>query len=1002
MLKQASLVLLLCLTPALLFAQQDTIRERGGGRGDGGGGGGGNGSGGGRGDGSGGGKQQQQVAAPTLLPRPVAAKSTGAATPRRQRFSGLSIATWDGTGDRSPLDGTDVPRDQLAEYNRAVPANERLLVAANIVDTLLATGTAQALVAWADTLRTLAVAQRDTALLAKAHFARGDALIRDGRNGRAFDDLRAVLLLCNEQRDPVLVARTHARIGDGLMRMGGSTGAMQRYNEVLRIARSRRLPASMLAHVLGAAAFIQTDLENLDSAATYYERAATVAREAGLIDLEGKAYIGLGDVAGMRQDHDGAERHYRKAIAVLGAAPLGRTLLEARLALGGVLLISGRPERARTELQAAMKLADDLHIPMSAAKARILMADAMGDDHQRALDLIRAAEQIATSHELGAMLKEVLLARSDRYAGMGRLREAHELAMQAVALTDSLNIAFWEEGTRRQLQRSQVGLKDREIDELEQRGEEQRALAQLQQERIQLQRTLITASVIIALVVLGLAFAAWRAYRTQRRTAQALERAHAEVLVQKQRAEDSERAKDRFLANVSHEIRTPLNAIMGFGSILLEGAQDEQSARFLRSIRDAGENLMAVINDVLDISRMEAGRLTLVHEVFDLHRCARQCGELLQHRADQQRNKLIIGITPGTPQWVIGDGARLTQILLNLLGNGLKFTTDGEVRLDIARSAGQVLFRVSDTGIGIPEDKLSSVFERFTQVDAKDQRRYGGTGLGLSIVRELVRLHKGSVEVESEQGKGTTFTVHLPLEATSAPDPAMSFHQASNGALDGRTILVAEDNDLNAVVAVETLKRRFPRSTIEHVGNGREAVERITRGNGSIGLVLMDVQMPELDGMAATRQLRANGSTLPIIALTASVLPSELSQCIEAGMDACVSKPFKVEDLMDAIARLTGDGGLSKTGEDEGDPYAALFLQLVPERLSALQEAHAANDRREVQRIAHIIRPQLVHRNEQVFAPLCDAVLSMPEDAPASHWDPAVISLIRSIEDTLA
>ncbi len=995
MLKQASLALLLCLASALLCAQQDTLRERGGGRGDG--------SGGGRGDGSGGGRQQQQIATPAPLPKPVAAKGTGTTTPRRQRqrFSGLSIATWDGTGDRAPLDGTDVPLKQLAEYNRTVPANERLRVASNIVDTMLARGTAQALVTWADTLRTLAVAQRDTALLAKAHFARGDALIRDGRNGRAFDDLRAVLLLCSEQRDPVLVARTHARIGDGLMRMGGSTGAIQRYNEVLRIGRAQHLPASVLAHVLCAAAYIHADLENLDSAATCYERAATVAREGGLVDLEGKAYIGLGDVAGMQNDHDGAERHYREAIVVLNGGTVGRTMLEARLALGGVLLIADRPDRARPELQAAIRLADSLHVPLSAAKARILMADAMGDDHQRALSLLREAELIAASNDLGAMRKEVLLARSDRYASMGRLHEAHELAMQAVALSDSLNVAFWEEGTRRQLQRSQVGLKDREIDDLEQQSAEQRAFAQLQQERIQLQRVLIIASVIVALIVLGLAFAAWRAYRTQRRTAQALERAHAEVLVQKQRAEDSEQAKDRFLANVSHEIRTPLNAIMGFSNILLDGTRDEQSARFLRSIQDAGDNLMAVINDVLDISRMEAGRLTLVHEAFDLHRCVRQCGELLQHRAEEQRNKLIIEIAPGVPRWVVGDGPRLTQILLNVLGNALKFTNNGVVRLDIARSSGQVCFRVSDTGIGIPKDKLSSVFERFTQVDANDQRRYGGTGLGLSIVRELVKLHKGSVDVESEPGKGTTFTVHLPLEATVAPEPSTFMHHSSNGALNGRTILVAEDNDLNAVVAVETLKRRFPHSTIVHVGNGREAVERITRGNGSIGLVLMDVQMPELDGMAATRQLRANGSTLPIIALTASVLPSELSQCIEAGMDACVSKPFKVQDLMDTIARLTGDGGMSKTSEEEGDPYAALFLQLIPERLRALQEAHVANDRKEVQRVAHILRPQLVHHNEQVFAPLCDAVLSMRTDVPAQQWDLAVVSFIRSIEDTL-
>ncbi|MBK7083864.1 MAG: response regulator [Flavobacteriales bacterium] len=222
----------------------------------------------------------------------------------------------------------------------------------------------------------------------------------------------------------------------------------------------------------------------------------------------------------------------------------------------------------------------------------------------------------------------------------------------------------------------------------------------------------------------------------------------------------------------------------------------------------------------------------------------------------------------------------------------------------------------------------------------------------------------------------------------------------SNGALNGRTILVAEDNDLNALVAVETLQRRFPRSTIVHVGNGRQAVERIAHGNGGIGLVLMDVQMPEMDGLAATPPAARKGTPCRCIALTASVLPSELSQCIEAGMDACVSKPFKVQDLMDAIARLTGDGGIAKDGGVDAIP-ATLFHQLVPERPSALQQAHGANNRKEVQRITHVLRPQLVHHNAQVFIPVCDAVLSTRRDAAGSQWDVAVLALIRSIEGSL-
>ncbi|MBK7083862.1 MAG: hypothetical protein IPH53_04040 [Flavobacteriales bacterium] len=590
------------------------------------------------------------------------------------------------------MEGLAAPAPLVARYTGAVSSQARMRAASNIVDTLLLIGTAQAQLAWADSLRMLASLEQDSTMLAKAHFARGDALVRDGRIGRAFDDLRAVLVLCDEHHDPVLVARTHARIGDGLMRMGGSTGAIQRYNEVLRIARKTRLPARVLVHVLSSEAYIHADLEHLDSAVMYYQQAPAAARAGALSSMEARAYIGLGDVAGMRDDHATAEVLYRKAIATLSTGTEERTMLDARLALGGVLLITGPLDPARIELRSAMRLADSLRVRGSAAKARIFLADAMGDDHRAALQLLDEADTISRTDALGAMRKEVLLSRSERYARMGRLREAYDLSVRALALTDSLNMAFWEEGARRQLQRSQVGLKDREIDALEQRGEEQGVLAELRMGQLRQQRILITVWVIVALAVLALALTAWRAYRKQRRTAEALERAHAEVLVQKQRAEESERAKDRFLANVSHEIRTPLNAIMGFSNILLESGPDEQSARFLHSIRDAGDNLMAVINDVLDIGRMEAWRLTLIQEAFDLHRCAKQCGELLRHRVDQQRNNLIIGIAADTPQWVTGDGARLTQILLNLLGNALKFTADGEVQLNIFGNPGKCAF----------------------------------------------------------------------------------------------------------------------------------------------------------------------------------------------------------------------------------------------------------------------------------------------------------------------
>lgn len=997
------LLLFVLVISTTTLPQQDSLREapgkRGGGNGDGSGGG----RWGGRGDGSGGGRRLQEPtpslspAAPTKARTPVPMR-----TSQRQRFAGVFSNAWQHDA-RLPEDGIDAPAALLIAYTRARGAARRVEASTRIVDTLLATGTSAALYAWGDSLRAAAALANDSASMAKALLARGSALIREGRLGRAFDDLRAALTWCDEHKQPALAATIHASIGDGLMRMGGSTGALKRYEEVLRIDRSSSIPPQTRVDVLTTVAFIHEDLGHPDSAAIFYDKAETEARLHGLARLRAKAIMGQADLLADRGRPDSAIMCLDQAIALLASRPDRYMLLEAREARGIALLMSGRNSEARAELRTAIAIADSLNAPFNAARARIYLADAMGADNGTAFKLLKEADRIGSANGIGIIGKEVMLSMSERYARMGRLREAHDLAMHAVHVTDSLNMAFWEQGARRQMQRSQLALKDRELDDLEEQGAEQKARATAQEGRIARQRVVIIAAVVAALSVFVLALIAWRAYRSQRRTADELARAHAEVLRQKQRAEESERAKDRFLANVSHEIRTPLNAIMGFSTILLEDERGERSARYLRSIKDAGGNLMAVINDVLDISRIEAGRLTLVREHFDLHARLAQCADLLQHRADEQDDLLILEIDPDTPRWVEGDGARLAQVLINLLGNALKFTQGGEVRLKAMPSGGSVRFTVSDTGIGIPKDKVGSIFDRFTQVDANDQRLYGGTGLGLAIVSELVRLQNGTVTVQSEPGRGTIFAVELPLPAVTAPTTgAPQMQRASNGSLSGRTILIAEDNDLNATVTVETLKRRFPSSIIERVNNGREAVDRVVEVGDRIGLVMMDVQMPVLDGLSATRELRSQGARLPVIALTASVLPSDLSMCLAAGMDACVSKPFRVEDLIDAIHRATGDAGSAPERSHDGpDHYAALFAELVPARLGELRAAHQRGDAEEVQRLVHIMRPQLVHRDEQRFAPICDAVLTFKGNGDFNSWHGHVERAILAIEETL-
>ncbi|HRH37986.1 MAG TPA: ATP-binding protein, partial [Flavobacteriales bacterium] len=433
---------------------------------------------------------------------------------------------------------------------------------------------------------------------------------------------------------------------------------------------------------------------------------------------------------------------------------------------------------------------------------------------------------------------------------------------------------------------------------------------------------------------------------------------------------------------------------------------DERTTRYLTSIREAGDNLLVVINDVLDLSRIEAGRLQLVNETFDLHRTITLCTEILRHRAEEQGNSLKANLDDDLPRWVKGDSARVLQILLNLVGNALKFTTNGEVRINASRTEGGVTLTISDTGVGIPTEKLGSIFDRFTQVEISDQRRYGGTGLGLAIVKELVDLHAGTIDVKSTIGQGTTFTVRLPLEAAVAPvhqnarSPEHSTHS-----LSGRTILVAEDNEMNALVTTETLRRHYPDTSSVVVRSGQDVLDHLAADSDhDIALVLMDVQMPVMDGMTATRQIRAMAGPvahLPIIALTASVLPSDLSKCLDAGMDACVSKPLKAEELTRAIGALTGDQGASQgVGFDVHDPQVALFHWLVPTRLKALRTATEEMHREDILHTVHTLRPQLVDRDATRFAPLCDLILkSTPSDD--TELRSAAKALATAIEEAL-
>ena len=507
---------------------------------------------------------------------------------------------------------------------------------------------------------------------------------------------------------------------------------------------------------------------------------------------------------------------------------------------------------------------------------------------------------------------------------------------------------------------------------------------------------------------------------------------------EKEVAEKTAQLKQQFMANMSHEIRTPMNAIVGITHLLLEKNPREDQLKYLNAIKQSSDNLLVIINDILDLSKIEAGKIVIEQIDFSLREMIQSLFEMTHLKAQDKNLEFTVSIADEIADRLVGDPTRLNQILINLVGNAIKFTEKGHVKLYctlLKKENDQIVlkFDIEDTGIGISEEYVEQIFESFTQAGTDTARKFGGTGLGLTISKQLVDLMKGKIYVKSQLNVGTTFTVELPLEVAQEQNVSVKEDDQTDSIrkqLEGISILLVEDNEFNRLVAEDTLRSLIQNIEIVVAVNGELAIQKLKEKD--FDLILMDIQMPVMNGLDATRYIRNkmqdSKKDTKIIAMTANVLQEDVVRYLEAGMNAFISKPFKVNELLakmfmvisgknetinknqlvvqqpeirlpEVVTDMSFLTQFTGGNPEKQEKYIKMFLENGPLLLSNIETGLAEANYEMVRIAAHSMKPQLSYMG--VKEEVSNILKIEQSSASSAHHDelPALVHQLRKVCD---